>query len=36
MGVGWTDRLGTSHRTEVRIVGRFALEMIYLGAEGTP
>lgn len=35
-GVNWTDQLGTSHRTEVRSGGRFALERIYLGTGGMP
>ena len=35
-GVGWTDQLATSHRTEVQIGGRIVLERICLGAGGMP
>ena len=34
--IGWTDRLGIGHRTEVRIGGRIAWERTCLGAGGMP
>ena len=35
-GIGWTDQLETSHKTEVQIGGMIAWQRICPGAGGTP